>query len=469
MDNYLKFVEYREAYPSFIYDGFEYSVNQDVLKVQYNFEISSLAKFNPTWEFKISEDFNIKQNKNLIENCIFNIGMVELLSYWKATCSPKIIVKCAKLTDTQISWWKKLYINGLGEFFYYNQIFEHLNYVNDYTVLTDKKEELLNIECQSNVEYKAENINLNLCGNLIPVGGGKDSVVTMEIMCSMKYENMVYIVNPRGASKTTANIAGYDTFYAPKRILDSNLFKLNETGFLNGHTPFSAMLAFSAYLSAIITGKKYILLSNESSANEPSVSGTKVNHQYSKSFEFEQDVRQYFHKYIADNGPEYYSLLRPLNEWQIAKIFANYPKYFENFKSCNVGSRQDIWCEKCAKCLYVYILLAAFLKKENLNKIFKTDMLDNIALKEIFDGLVYENINKPFECVGTKDEVNLCLNMIIRKHYKDNKTLPALLKEYKLLNDDAYNILLDKIANSWNEENNVIYEHEELIRRCLER
>ena len=96
-------------------------------------------------------------------------------------------------------------------------------------------------------------------------------------------------------------------------------------------------------------------------------------------------------------------------------------------------------------------------------------MLDNIALKEIFDGLVYENINKPFECVGTKDEVNLCLNMIIRKHYEGNKTLPALLKEYKLLNDDAYNILLDKIANSWNEENNVIYEHEELIRRCLER
>lgn len=469
MDNYLKFIEYREAYPSFVYHGFEYSIEQDVLKIQYNFEIPNLSTFSPTWEFALTNDFNIQDKKELVENCIFNLGMIELLSYWKLTCSPSIIVKCAKLSEKQISWWKKLYINGLGEFFYYNQIFEHLNYVNEDTVRLETKENLLNIDCDCVKEYELYNENIELHGNMIPVGGGKDSVVTLEIMNGMKSENTVYIVNPRGASKSTAAIAGYTDIYAPKRAMDNKLFELNSAGFLNGHTPFSAMLAFSSYLSAIVIGKKYILLSNESSANEPSVSGTNVNHQYSKSVEFENDVRLYFNEYMSPNGPEYYSLLRPLNEWQIAKIFCMYPKYFKLFKSCNVGSKQDIWCENCAKCLYVYILLSAFLEKEQLNQIFKTDLLDNMALKEIFDGLVYEDINKPFECVGTKEEVNLCLNIILRKHYLASKDVPVLLKEYTLLDEKEYNELLNKISNAWNEENNVSEEYIKLIRMCLER
>lgn len=469
MDNYLKFIEYRDTYPSFIYDSFEYYIEKNTLKIKYNFEIPGLSEFSPTWEFEVPQDFNIDNNRNIIENCIFNLGMIELLSYWKLTCSPKITIKCAKISEDQLLWWKKLYINGLGEFFYSNKIYDHLNYVNDYTVETESKQDLIVLECQATKEYLCSNKSLNLKGNIIPVGGGKDSVVTMEIMNNLKFQNMVYIVNPRGASKTTANIAGYDKIYAPIRTLDSNMLELNKKGFLNGHTPFSAILAFSSYLTAIITGKKYILLSNESSANEPSVSGTKVNHQYSKSIEFENDVRHYFDNYMLAKGPEYYSLLRPLNEWQIAKIFCMYPKYFEDFKSCNVGSKQDIWCENCAKCLYVYILLAAFLDKEQMGKIFKTDLLDNVELKNIFDGLAYDDIDKPFECVGTKEEVNLCLNIIARKYYSNTQNLPCLLQDYKLLPESEYNMLLDKISNAWNDENNVNEEYAKLIRICLER
>lgn len=468
MDNYLKFVEYRETYSSFVYSGFEYNVKNNILNIKYNFEILGLCSFSPTWQFPLSESFNVKDNKDIIENCVFNLGMIELLSYWKLTCSPKILIKCAKLSDEQIKWWKKLYINGLGEFLYTNNIYPKLKYVNDYTVITDKNENLVDIVNMGASIYKVSDKNIDLKGNLIPVGGGKDSIVSMEILSQIKNENMVYIVNPRGASKKSSKIAGYNKIYAPKRVLDTNMLDLNKKGFLNGHTPFSAILAFSAYLSAIVTNKKYIVLSNESSANEPTVSGTKVNHQYSKSIEFENDVRSYFKNYILSGGPEYFSLLRILNEWQIAKIFCQYPKYFKEFKSCNVGSKQDVWCENCAKCLYVYILLAAFLDQDTLKEIFTTDMLDNYELKEIFEGLVYPDYNKPFECVGTKEEVNLCLNTILKKYSSQNKELPCLLKNYTKISEEEYTVLLNKISNSWNEENNVIYEYKKLVKEYLE-
>ena len=55
------------------------------------------------------------------------------------------------------------------------------------------------------------------------------------------------------------------------RTIDKNLIDLNKEGFINGHTPFSAMLAFFSYFIAYILGKRYIALSNESSANESNV------------------------------------------------------------------------------------------------------------------------------------------------------------------------------------------------------
>ena len=60
--------------------------------------------------------------EEVIRNLLFHLGMVELVSYWKATCSPEVIVKPHHLDEWQAGWWKKLYFNGLGEFFYINKI-----------------------------------------------------------------------------------------------------------------------------------------------------------------------------------------------------------------------------------------------------------------------------------------------------------------------------------------------------------
>lgn len=449
-----KFESLRQKYPTFEYNSYDICETENSFEISYSFVVPGLTEFKPTWSFPKMEGKVLDEaSRQVFENTIFNLGMVEVVSYLKATCSPTLVVKCGSLNSEQIAWYKKLYINGLGEFFYRNNIVEAMNI-----------DTFLDIKVENNNNEKIE-LTQSLHGNLVPVGGGKDSSLSLEVLKDM--DNMCYIVNPRGASRDSAIVGGYEgKIYAPRRTLDSRLLELNKQGFLNGHTPFSAILAFSSYASAILLGRKHIVLSNEASANEANVSGTNINHQYSKSIEFENDFREYVYKFICENGPNYFSLLRPLTEWQIVKAFTKSNKYYEVFKSCNVGSKQDIWCENCPKCLYVYIMVKAFLSDDDMNRIFKTDMLDNEDLRDIFNGLVYPDYDKPFECVGTKDEINLSLNMIVAKYNREKKPLPALLKDFK---PNLYNLelVMAEEAFKWNEENNLPEEFEKTLREYI--
>ena len=159
-------------------------------------------------------------------------------------------------------------------------------------------------------------------------------------------------------------------------------------------------------------------------------------------------------------------MLRSLSEWQIVRAFVKTDKYFEVFKSCNVGSKQDIWCENCPKCLYVYIMVKAFLSDEDMSRIFKTDMLDNESLRDIFNGLVYPDYDKPFECVGTKEEINLSLNMIVETLNKHGKELPALLKDFKP-NISNLEQAIENAKNDWNEDNNLPEEFENALKEYI--
>lgn len=404
-----KFSQLRKEYPVFIYHSYE--INEEGFSCHFSI---GEYDFYPKWKWN-KNYFTEKTDRKLIDTIAFSLGMTELISYWKCACPPTVLVKCGALDEFQINWWKKLYFNGLGEFFYRNGI--ATNFESFMTIIPDNTEPPRFSE--TGTERK---------GAVIPVGGGKDSVVTLELLSGMKEDNVCYIINPRGATLNCAHTAGYedDKIIGFSRSIDKALIERNNDGWLNGHTPFSAIVAFSSYLCAVLAGKKYIALSNESSANETYVSGMEVNHQYSKSTEFERDFREYTEKYFLPE-PEYFSLLRPWSEWQIAREFVKYPKYFPVFQSCNLGSKTDIWCGKCAKCLYVYILLSAFLTDDILTEIFGCNMLDNPEFLPMFDGLVLDGEDKPFECVGTKDEVRLSLEMSLKLR-KNNP--PALLKAY---------------------------------------
>ncbi len=406
-----KFTGLREKYPEFIYHS--YNITDEGFS--FRFTIGGY-EFLPEWKWnglKIPEGMP----RELIEYVIFSIGMTELVSYWKCACPPLVRVKCGALDEEQKRWWKKLYFGGLGEFFYRNGIQTDID-------------SFMRIEADScDVKHFEDPFAGERKGALIPVGGGKDSIVTLELLKGMREDNLCYIINPRRTTLDCAHTAGYDDdrIVGLKRSIHPELLRRNAEGWLNGHTPFSAIVAFSAYLAALITGKKYIALSNESSANEGNVNGTGVNHQYSKSTGFERDFREYCEKWLAA-PPEYFSLLRPWSEWQIAQRFVRYPEYLPVFKSCNLGSKTDSWCGKCAKCLYVYIMLAAFLDDAELKNIFGSDMLGNAEFTDLFNGLVYADFDKPFECVGTRAEIRLALYRAYKR--REGKDIPLLLKNY---------------------------------------
>ena len=122
MERYLKF---REEYPRFFYRGYDIEETLNELKITYTFEIEGLSAFTPTWTFPKNGNPEVKWMEDpLMEKMIFSLGMVELVSYWKITCSPQVVIEAGSLSEEQILWWKDLYFNGLGEFFYVNKITE---------------------------------------------------------------------------------------------------------------------------------------------------------------------------------------------------------------------------------------------------------------------------------------------------------------------------------------------------------
>ena len=243
------------------------------------------------------------------------------------------------------------------------------------------------------------------------------------------------------------------------------MLQLNKEGFLNGHTPFSALVAFSTVIAARMAGLSYIALSNESSANESTVQGSTVNHQYSKSFKFETD----FHRYQTDYLPGsayYFSMLRPLSEFQIAKYFAKQKQYHAIFRSCNAGSKTDSWCGHCPKCLFVYFILSPFLSREEVKEIFGTDMLEDETMQSTMEQLVGIQEEKPFECVGSRDEINTALVMTIDRLEKDGEKLPYLLKYYKTTGlYEEYKVKGDHFSGYFDEQNLVPTAWEKLVRK----
>lgn len=440
--------ELRNKYPVFNYNGYKISETEGSIKIEYSFEIEGLSEFNPTWTFK-------KANKSLAEdsafkNMVFNLGLVELVSYWKLTCSPKVVVKCGSLTDKQVSWWKKLYYNGLGECFYLNGI-------------EDTPDAFMNIECTNSESFTAP-VNKATKGCMVPIGGGKDSIVSLGVLESNRNDNYCYIINPRGATLNTVKTAGYEekTIIA-NRTLDSRMIELNKKGFINGHTPFSAIVAFSALIAAYINDVKYIALSNESSANESTVEGSYVNHQYSKSFEFEKDFNDYEKMYIQ-SGIHYFSLLRPLSEYQIAGLFAKNRGFYKIFRSCNAGSKQDIWCGNCPKCLFVYIIMSPFISPDELTEIFGSNLFEKESLKKDFTKLIGMVPEKPFECVGSRDEINFALCEAVKKYDK----LPLLLEYYKTT--EVYKAYYNKVnpyMDYYETTNLLPKEFDEMLKKAL--
>jgi len=414
-----KFKILRKKYPKFIYQDYFYKLKGGNLEISFLFVIEPNIYFQPMIIIKNVKKSQLKMvGDKILDNLIFHIGLIEILSYWKATCSPEIIIKAGYLNSEQLRWWKKLIINGMGQFFYENQInFLEKNLFKIIVNNQTKKDEIF-----------VKNLK-NRC--LVPFAGGRDSIVTLESLKKKKKKIMLFMVNPTKQILKTAKVSSVKKMIIVQRVIDKKLLDLNKKGFLNGHTPFTSVLSFISVLCAILFDCKNIVFSNEKSADEGNVKylGRIINHQWAKSSEFEKIFKNYCRKYLAENI-NYFSYLRKYGELEISKMFIKYPQYFSVFSSCNasmkIGAKKLRWCGKCPKCLFVYLTLYPFLENNELLKIFNKDFFQNKKLLPLMKSLIGEESIKPFECVGTKKESQEAFKLCLKKA-KKLRDIPYLL------------------------------------------
>ncbi len=349
------------------------------------------------------------------------------VSYYKAFIPQNIIVENTNLDEYQKDFFYNFYYKGLGEFAYKNKI-----------NLKDK----INFICNLNEQIEPAN-NIDLKEKIaIPIGGGKDSITALEILRrSNLLLNTIAIGRPRPIKDTIETAALPDIEL--RRKISSTLLDINkyqqELDALNGHVPVTGVIAFILSLAAIIYNYKYIAMANERSANIGNTTtnyGLEVNHQWSKSYEFEKSFKEFNQKYMLKNF-HYFSILRPLSELQIVEKFSKLEKYHPIFTSCNKAfkidenKRIERWCCECDKCRFVFLIIAPYLSKEKIISYFGKNILDDKSQINGFRELLGLTNFKPFECVGEIEESVISFAKLLDSpDWKNDSILSELKNEF---------------------------------------
>lgn len=255
---------------------------------------------------------------------------------------------------------------------------------------------------------------------LLPIGGGKDSLVSVDLLTHAGVAFTPFAVNPKGPILTSVNKIGTPPVYVT-RTLDAEMIRLGkEPGYYNGHVPSTAINSMIAALCALLYGYNQIVLSNERSASEGNVTfdGRETNHQYSKSLGFELLIASILSD-ATGGALKYFSLLRPYSEARIASLFTHESKFDRVFSSCNrnfrlTGNDGPLWCGECPKCHFVFLIFAPFMAKDRLLSIFGKNLLDEPANEHSIRELAGLTGQKPWECVGEILEAAACLYTLTR-------------------------------------------------------
>jgi len=386
----------------------DYHLLEDLTGVDFSYRIDRGSESLPFVE-RISFPSTLKnpalQTDSSFHEPLHGVHIALGISYWKTYCPKEIIFSTYSISPDQAHFWDNVYTKGLGEFFYRNQI----DFRNLIHFPSDSSQIVVPKKLTQNTEY------------LLGVGGGKDSLVSAELLKKNNIPFKGFVVEtqkPYPLIDEVLNTMGVSAIRI-KRTIDPRLFHINsrEDSF-NGHIPISLIYAFLGSLSSVWLGYNGLIVSNERSANEGNREylGVQINHQWSKSFEFESMMQGYIES-IWSSGLIYFSLIRPLSEYLVAKFFSQYHQYFEVFSSCNrnfsiTQLAEKRWCGNCPKCAFVFLLLAVHLKRDEVIRIIGSNLLDRADLIPLYQKLMGLTGAKPFECVGTYDEVNFALYQI---------------------------------------------------------
>lgn len=372
----------------------------------------------------------------LLNNFLFSLHLVLGISFYKMYCPKEIVIISGQLSNVQADFWNTVYTKGLGEFFYRNKIdFRSLVH---FPYNEDKK--------SSPVRFERSN------RSLLGIGGGKDSLVSYKLLQKANKSFTPLVVESNHPYPLIERLLRYLNIPSIKikRSIDGKVFEKNKTGTVfNGHIPISAINAFVGIFTCLIYDYRYFIVSNERSANFGNVDylGMQVNHQWSKSREFEDLFQTYVRQFITPSI-SYFSLLRPLSELAIVKLFCSYDEYFSLFSSCNTnykvetGKPKKKWCNACPKCAFIFSVLSAYLPKNTIIEIFDENLFADKSMSTIFRQLWGVQDMKPFECVGTPEEVIIAFYLSYKKgEYKNDVIMRIFEKEILPLIHDSDDLL----------------------------
>jgi hypothetical protein len=321
------------------------------------------------------------------------------VSYYKLKAPLLIMAPDIALTEAEKAFIIDVYENGLGEFYARNDL---------------KRFGRLSFETAPDERppHRAPDLPDR---TLLPIGGGKDSLVSVQLLEAAGVAYTPFAVNPKGPIVSSITRIGHPPITVT-RTLDAEMIRLgSEPGYYNGHVPSTAINSMIAALCAVLFGYNRIVLSNERSASEGNMEfdGRQANHQYSKSLEFEGRIAAVLSE--ASGGTlGYFSLLRPYSEARIATLFARSTRFDKVFSSCNrnfrlAGHDGPLWCGQCPKCHFVFLIFAPVMDKARLVGIFGHDLLDRPENEASFRELTGLAGQKPWECVGEILEAAACL------------------------------------------------------------
>ena len=362
-----------------------------------------------------------------VEVAVLHIGLVVLAWYWMACGHQRVVISAGYLNDEQVAWWKWFYAQCFAEFAIVNGFTEEQIRV---SVEIDAPQPVDTCCLVHGPERKpTPSSDSGEARVLCLLGGGKDSLVVHQMLqdAGITSPTWLYVGDGRKEFQgswrlqTVVQRSGSPVLVMAHDFQTEALAKLRRSRRLQpcGH-PWAALVGFDAVLVAILSGFDYIAVGNERSANYGNnlrVGSIEVNHQFDKSFDFESRMHRYIRRHLAPSA-YYFSALQHLWEVQIAWLFCQRSADFlDAFMSCNDSNGLNEWCCDCEKCCFVFALLAAWLSPAEIAKYFGKNLLENPKLLQNFRSLLGitsqdpggRTAVKPFECVGTPDEVLLSL------------------------------------------------------------
>ncbi|NUS39588.1 MAG: endonuclease domain-containing protein [Lysobacter sp.] len=355
------------------------------------------------------------------------LHLIAGVSYYKAAVPPEIRVGGQAIDADTAGSLETIYLNGLGEFAYRNGLDLHGR---------------IRFPHEAGVQPAAPALGLRRHA-LVAIGGGKDSLVTIEALRAADVEQTVSWIGGSQLIRACAERTGLPTLNIG-RALAPELFEYNRQGAWNGHIPVTVLNSAILVFAAVVLGVDQVVFSNERSASygslilapDGSVTG-EVNHQWSKGWACERAFGAYVQRNIAADL-EYYSLLRPLSELAVARQFARTDHYDAWFSSCNrnfhiLGERPvNRWCGVCPKCHFVFLALAPFMPKPRLTAIFGRNLLDDASQVGGFDALLEYQDHKPFECVGEGRESRAAMaTLATRPEWREDAIVERFAREIR--------------------------------------